>query len=140
MTAFANARKFFDSCERPEGWAGCAQYVAEGATFVAQSEPIADLTTVEAYCEWMLGFGTEIAPGASYDLHSVSFDESTNTAVFVATFHATHTGAGGPVEATGKSTESHYVYAITMDKDDKVSHLMKIWNAPWALRELGWTD
>lgn len=108
--------------------------------FSAQCEPIADITTVEGYCEWMKGFGTVTAPGATYDLHSASFDEGTNTAVFTATFHATHSGDGGPVPPTGKSTDTDYVYVLKMDADDKVSHMTKIWNAPWAMRELGWMD
>ena len=53
MNAFENAKKFFEACEAPAGWAGCKQYVAENATFIAQSEPLADTDTVEAYCEWM---------------------------------------------------------------------------------------
>ena len=51
MSAFDNARKFFEACEAPAGWAGCKEYVADGATFTAQSEPLADIYTVEAYCE-----------------------------------------------------------------------------------------
>jgi hypothetical protein len=46
----------------------------------------------------------------------------------------------GPVPATGKSTTSDYVYAVTMDDDDKVAHMTKTWSAPWALRELGWAE
>ena len=138
MSGFENAKKFFDACEAPEGWSGCREYVAEGATFFAQSEPLADVNTVEAYCEWMAGFATVTAPGASYDLHTSSFDETNNTAVFFATYHAKHTGEGGPVPPTGKETHSHYVYAITMNEDDKVEKMVKIWNAPWAMNELGW--
>jgi hypothetical protein len=138
MSAFENAKKFFDACEKPAGWAGCQPYVAEGATFVAQSEPLVDVTTVEAYCEWMKGFGTVTAPGATYDLNSASFDESTRTAVFFATYHAKHTGEGGPVPPTNKETNSHYVYVLRMDESDKVAHMTKIWNAPWAMKELGW--
>ena len=67
MSAFDNAKKFFVACEKPEGWAGCQPYVAENATFEAQSEPLVDVRTVEAYCEWMKGFGTITAPGATYD-------------------------------------------------------------------------
>ena len=37
MTAFENATQFFIACEAPAGWAGCQPYVAEGATFTAQS-------------------------------------------------------------------------------------------------------
>jgi hypothetical protein len=138
VTAFENARKFFAACEAPEGWAGCKPYVADDARFTAQSEPLADVTTVEAYCEWMAALGTMTAPGATYDLHTACYDESSRTAVFFATYHATHTGAGGPVPPTHKTTHSHYVYVLTMDADNKVGSMVKIWNAPWAMKELGW--
>lgn len=137
-SAFDNAKRFFEACERPGGWADCRAYVAEGATFEAQSEPLADVHTVEAYAEWMKGFGTVTAPGASYDLHCAAYDEASRTAVFFATYHARHTGEGGPVAPTGRSTDSHYVYALRIDGDDKVAHMTKVWNAPWAMRELGW--
>ena len=127
-----------DACEKTEGWAGCKPFVAENATFEAQSEPLVDFTTVEAYCEWMKGFGTVTAPGATYDLNSASFDETTRTAVFFATYHAKHTGEGGPVPPTNQETNSHYVYVLKMDDSDKVAHMTKIWNAPWAMKELGW--
>ena len=139
MSAFENATRFFHACEGLEGWPGCQSLVADGAGFVAQSEPLVDISTVEGYCEWMEGLGKGPLSGCSYDLHSASWDEAKRTALFFATFNGTHGGDGGPVPATGKSTSSHYVYAITMDSDDKVSHMVKIWNAPWALGELGWT-
>lgn len=140
MTAFANAQKFFAACEAPEGWAGCAPYVEAGASFIAQSEPVADINTVEAYSEWMKAFGTGPAAGASYELHSESYDEATRTAIFFATYHAKHVGEGGPVPPTQQETHSHYVYAVTMSENDKVASMVKIWNAPWAMRELGWAD
>ncbi len=136
--AFENAKKFFHACESAEGWAGCASYVADGAGFTAQSEPVADITTVEAYTEWMKAFGTVTAAGCTYDLHSHSFDEASQTALFFATFNGTHVGDGGPVPPTNQTTHSHYVYALKMDAAGKVSHMTKIWNAPWAMRELGW--
>ncbi len=42
--------------------------------------------------------------------------------------------------ATEKETHSHYVYALRMNADDLVEDMVKIWNAPWALRELGWAE
>ena len=138
MNAFENAKKFFDACEAPEGWAGCKQYVVNGAPFVAQCEPLADIDTVEAYCEWMAAFGSITAPGATYDLHTSSYDEETKTAVFFATYAAKHTGEGGPVPATQKETHSHYVYILTMNADNKVERMVKVWNATWAMKELGW--
>jgi len=138
MSAFDVAKKFFDACDTGAGWEGCKEYVADSATFEAQSEPLVDIATVEAYCEWSKGFGTVTAPGASYDLHSSSYDEETRTAVFFGTYHAKHTGEGGPVPPTGKETQTHYVYCLTMDASDKVAKMVKIWNAPWAMKELGW--
>jgi len=138
MSAFENAKKFFTACEAPEGWAGCKPYVAEGATFRAQSEPLVEIKTVEAYCEWMLGIGQKTAPGATYDLHTSSFDEATNTAVFFATYHGRHTGEGGPVPPTNKETHTDYVYVLTMNSENKVASMVKVWNASWAMRELGW--
>ena len=138
MSAFENAGKFFDACEAPEGWEGCKPYVAAGATFKAQSEPLVDVDTVEAYCEWMAGFATVTVPGATYDLHTSSYDDATRTAVFFATYHAKHTGEGGPVPPTNKETNSDYVYVLRMNEEDKVEQMTKIWNAPWAMKELGW--
>lgn len=137
--AFENARAFFEACETPLGWDGCAAYVADGAGFSAQSEPLVETTTVAAYCDWMHAFGTITAKGAHYTLHSSSWDEATRSAHFFATYHATHVGEGGPVPATQRTTHSHYVYVLQMDGDDKVAHMTKIWNAGWAARELGWS-
>jgi len=138
MEAFNNARKFFDACEAPKGWDGCKQYVVKDAPFLAQSEPLVDVKTVESYCDWMASFGTVTVPGATYDLHTSAYDEETRTALFFATYHAKHTGEGGPVAPTQKVTHSDYVYALKMNEDNKVERMVKIWNAPWAMKELGW--
>lgn len=139
MTAFERAQRFFHACETLTGAEGCRTHVAPGATFSAQSEPIADIDTVLGYCDWMQGFGTDVVPGCSYTLHAESFDPASRIATFFATFHGTHAGPGGPVPATGRSVDAHYVYALTMDAEDRVAHMVKIWNAPWSMRELGWS-
>jgi hypothetical protein len=138
MTAFENARAFFDACETSKGWEGCQQYVAEGASFVAQCEPLTEIDTVKGYCEWMAAMGPILASDANYEVHASGFDESTRTAMFFGTYHLKHTGEGGPVPPTQKETHAHYVYCVTMNADDRVEKMVKIWNAPWALRELGW--
>jgi len=138
MSAMQQARRFFEACEAPRGWNGCREFVAEGAGFTAQSDPLAAVSTVQDYCEWMKHFGTEVAPGASYELHGASFDEERRVATFFATYHARHTGEGGPVPPTHRETRSHYVYVLEMDAADKVARMTKIWNAHWAMRELGW--
>ena len=138
MSKMDVATKFFHACEGLHGSAGCAEFVAEGATFSAQSEPIADITTALDYCDWMQAVGQGPLAGCRYKIISASFDEATSTALFYGLFTATNNGEGGPVAPTGKSTSSDYVYAVTVNDDHKVSHMVKIWNAPWALTELGW--
>ena len=138
MTPFETATAFFHACEGLQGWSGCRQYCAEDASFNAQSEPVADIDTAEGYCEWMAGLGKGPLAGCSYDLHTAAWDEENRTAIYFATFNGKHTGEGGPIPATNGQTHSHYVYVVTVNGDGKVCDLKKIWNAPWALRELGW--
>jgi hypothetical protein len=138
VTAFENAKKFFHACESAYGWDACRKYVAEGATFSAQCEPLADIDTVQGYCEWMTAVVENATPGASYDLHASGFDEETNTAMFFGTYHLKHTKDGGPVPPTNKEAHATYVYCLTMDADGKIEKMVKVWNAPWTLRELGW--
>jgi len=138
MSAFETATNFFHACEGLKGWEGCKQYVAPAAKFTAQSEPLVEINTVEGYAEWMAGLGINLMPGCSYDLHASAYDESTRTALFFATFIGTHSGEGGPVPPTNKQTNSHYVYVLSLDENDLISSMIKVWNAPWALAELGW--
>ncbi|MBL4706262.1 MAG: hypothetical protein JKY54_17170 [Flavobacteriales bacterium] len=138
MSLFEKAKKFFTSCESLEGWDACKGLVAENAKFDCQSEALIEVKTVNGYVDWVTGLGTVTAPGSSYKLHAAGFDEAKKTAIFFATYTATHTGEGGPVSPTGKTTNTDYVYSIQMNDDGKVVSMTKIWNAPWAFRELGW--
>ena len=138
MSAFENATRFFHACESLQGWEGCREYVAPDASFEAQCEPLADVRSVEAYCEWMAGLGSGPLEGCSYHLRSSSYDEANGIAVFFATFTGAHVADGGPVPPTNKRTNTDYVFALTMNGDGKVQKMCKVWNASWALRELGW--
>lgn len=138
MSAFANATKFFHACESLKGWEGCRQYVTPNARFTAQCEPLAGIDTVQGYTDWMSGLGTAVLPGCRYELHASAYDEATRTALYFATFTGKHTGDGGPVPPTGKQASADYVYALTLDGNDLVAGMVKIWNAPWTLKELGW--
>ena len=138
MSAFENATSFFHACESLQGWEGCQPYVARHAAFRAQCEPLTDVTTVEGYTEWMAGVGKGPLRGCSYELHTAAWDEASRTATFFATFTGRHVGEGGPVPPTNRETRTDYVYVLTMNRDGKVEKMVKIWNAPWALKELGW--
>ena len=67
------AEAFFDACETGQGWNGCSAYCTPDATFSAQAEPLADVTTLEGYCDWMRGLLTFV-PDGKYDLKSFATD------------------------------------------------------------------
>ncbi|MEM6762165.1 MAG: hypothetical protein AAF615_04740 [Pseudomonadota bacterium] len=138
MTPFDTAKAFFHACESLKGWEGCAPYAAADASFTAQSQGIENLSKLSEYADWFQGVGNGPLKGCNYVLNASGFDTETNQALFFGTFTGTHTGDGGPVPATGKSTQSEYVYVMQMNSDGKVSHMTKIWNSPWAFAELGW--
>ncbi len=138
MSAFENAKKFFEACETGKGWAGCQSYVSPSAPFSCQSSVLADVKTLEAYCEWMKGLVGGPLPDGRYTLHTSAWNDANNCAIFSATFHGTHTGDGGPVPPTNKKANANYVYAVTMNGDGKVASMTKIWNDAHTLVELGW--
>jgi len=140
MNSFENAKSFFHNCESGKGWGSCKDYVEENALFEAQSAAFADVDKVRVYADAMAGLANVTMPGSSYKIHSSAFDEETNTALFFATFTGTHSGDGGPIPPTNKTTNSHYVYALKMNEEGKVESMTKIWNSPWAFRELGWNQ
>jgi len=138
MSEFETAAKFFHACESLQGWEGCKGYVAGGARFFAQSEPLIDIGTIEEYCEWMAGLGRGPLKGCSYELHCSAYDEANRSAMFFATFRGTHVAEGGPVESTQQRPNSEYVYFMRMNDESNAANMWRIWIAPWALAELGW--
>lgn len=130
------AMDFFKACETGAGWAGCQAYCTDGASFSSQAGPIADITTIEAYADWMKGLLT-IIPDGRYEIRAFATDQERGSVSAYAVFSGTHSADGGPVPPTGKAVESDYVYVMMFD-DDKIRHVTKIWNADWALQQLGW--
>jgi predicted ester cyclase len=132
----ATAMQFFEACETGKGWAGCEPFCTADATFAAQAEPLARVHTLEAYTEWMKGL-LAFMPDGRYELKSFATDEARQNVSAYGVFTATHTGQGGPVPPTGKRTRTDYVYVMEF-AGGRIRHMTKIWNAPWAMKELGW--
>lgn len=132
----AIAESFFANCEAGQGWSACKAYCTPDATFAAQAEPLAEVTTLAQYTEWMKGLLT-ILPDGHYELKSFAVDTERNSVAAYGVFSGTHTGLGGPCAPTGKSTRTDYVYVMQF-KSDKISHMTKIWHSGLALKELGW--
>jgi predicted ester cyclase len=130
------AQQFFDACETGKGWDGCREYCTPDASFSAQAEPLAAIRTLEGYTNWMKGLLT-FMPDGRYVVKSFATDEARGNVSAYGVFSATHTGQGGPCPPTGKSTTTDYVYVMQFT-ENKISHMTKIWNAGWAMKELGW--
>ena len=131
-----SAMLFFDACETGKGWEGCKVYCQADATFSAQTGALADIKTLEEYCDWMQGFFTPV-PDAHYELNFFGADESRSTVTAVAVVHGTQTGPGGPVPATGNTVAADYAYCMEFD-GGKIKHMTKIWNDTISLQQLGW--
>jgi predicted ester cyclase len=130
------AKRFFEACEAGKGWEVCKAYCNPDASFSAQAEPLVDTGTLQAYTDWMQGL-LGFMPDGRYELRSFAIDEARQNVSAYATFFATHTEPGGPCPPTGKSTRTDYVYVMEFE-GDKIRHMTKVWNAGWAMRELGW--
>jgi predicted ester cyclase len=131
------ARAFFEACESGQGWAVCQGWCTPDAGFAAQAEPLAEITTLAAYCDWMQWL-MGVMPDGRYELSAFATDAARATVVASAQFLGTHTGEGGPCPPTGRSTRSDYVYVMQFDAGGRIRNMTKIWNASWAMRDLGW--
>jgi len=130
------ARKFFEACETGKGWDECNAFCTSDATFSSQTTALAEISTLEGYCEWMKGLLTPI-PDGHYELKFFAADEADKSVAAFAVFHGTQSGEGGPVPATGNSIAADYVYHMEFD-GGQVKHMTKIWNDTISLQQLGW--
>jgi ketosteroid isomerase-like protein len=142
-TITETARAFFDAVDQGKGWEVCHAYCHEDATFSAQAEPFhepyGNVQTMEEYCEWMKAVVFGWMPDGRYEIKSFATDIERNNVCGYGVFSGTHTGPGAPVEPTGKSTVTDYVYVMQF-KDEKISHLTKIWHSGLVMQDLGWID
>ena len=132
----ATAEQFFEACETGKGWDTCQRYCHADASFSVQAGALAGVETLQAYTDWMKGIFTPM-PNGSYELKSFGVDQERGNVCAFAVYKGTHTGEGGPVPPTGKTTTLNYVYVMDFE-DGRISHITKIWNADHSLRELGW--
>ena len=130
------ARLFFDACDTGKGWGGCRTYCKPDASFSSQTGALADIETLEGYCEWMKNLLTPV-PDGHYELKFFAEDQERACVAAFAIFHGTQTGPGGPGEPTGNTIAADYVYVMEFD-GDSIRHMTKIWNDTISLQQLGW--
>ena len=79
------SRRHFEACEAGKGWEGCRAYCLPNATFAAQSEPLTEILTLQAYTEWMKGLLT-FMPDGRYEVKSFGTDADRNSVAPTACF------------------------------------------------------
>jgi steroid delta-isomerase-like uncharacterized protein len=136
MSISDTAAQFFDACDSGKGWEGAKQCCSDDATFSCQADALAEISTLDAYCDWMAGLFTPI-PDLSYEFKSFSTDDERSCVTAFAVATGTQTGDGGPVPPTGNSVATEYVYVMNFE-GTKISHVTKIWNDVHCLKQLGW--
>jgi hypothetical protein len=135
-TTLGPAKEFFEACETGKGWEICKTFCTCDATFSSQTTVLAEIATLEDYCEWMKNLLTPI-PDGHYELKFFGVDAADKSAAAFAVFHGTQTGPGGPVPPTGMTVAADYVYDMEFD-GEHVRHVTKIWNDTISLQQLGW--
>jgi ketosteroid isomerase-like protein len=142
-TITETAQAFFDAVDQGLGWEVCRAYCHQDATFSAQAEPFhppyGDVRTLEQYSEWMKAVVFGWMPDGTYEIKSMATDVERNNVCGFGIFTGTHSGPGGPVEPTGKRTVTDYVYFMQF-RDNKISHMTKIWHSGLCMKEMGWVD
>ena len=136
MSISETAREFVEAVDTGGGWAECAQFCHDGASFSCQADALAEIGTMEGYADWMRDLMTPV-PDGHYELKSFSTDVGRSIVTAFAVFKGTQTGPGPVDPPTGKSVATDYVYAMEFD-GDRIRHMTKIWNDVVALKELGW--
>ena len=122
----AAAQSFFDACETGKAWTGCLQYCTPNATFSSQANPLLNIATLSAYCDWMRDVLTGLTD-VSYEVKSFATDTTRQNVAAFGVFYGTQL-VDGLVSPTGKKIATDYVY-IMQFTNDKISHMTKIWHA-----------
>ena len=73
MSMINDAKTFFEACDTGKGWASCAQFCQQDATFSGQSEVLAEIHSLEAYADWMKGLLVPL-PDGRYELKGFAAD------------------------------------------------------------------
>ena len=96
------AKRFFEACESGKGWEGCRAYCMPNASFSAQSEPLAEIRTLQAYADWMKGL-LAFMPDGRYVVKSFATDSERTTSPPMAYFPPPTPAMAAPVRPPAKA-------------------------------------
>lgn len=139
---FDNCQICMTACDGGKGWEACRDRCVPDATFSCHNDTLGSMATLQEYADFIAFFG-RACPNATWTTHDVFWDGTTHTAFFHCTYHVTHTVSVpglGPETPTLRSSDANYCYIIRTDpnRQGKITHVQKLWNDAWLLRDLGW--
>tara|TARA_B110000967_G_C18840489_1_gene539105 strand:- start:1018 stop:1455 length:438 start_codon:yes stop_codon:yes gene_type:complete len=121
MDTLTTARAFFDACEYGKGWSECERYCHPDATFETEAEILANVDTMEIYCDWMVDALAMFDENVEIEIKAEAHDQTRDIVLIYAEIRGNVIIGPAPMFA-----KTDYVYAIKFN-DEKIRHISKVW-------------
>ena len=121
MDNLTTARAFFEACDHGKGWTGCRSYCHENASFETEAETLAEINTLDTYCDWMVEALAMFDETVEVEVKSEAYDVKKDIALIYAEIRGNVIIGPEPM-----FMKTDYVYAINFN-GKKISHVTKIW-------------
>ena len=121
MDTLTVARAFFDACDFGKGWDGCKQFCHQDASFETEAETLAEINTLDTYCDWMVEALAMFDATVEVEVKSEAYDVKKDIALIYAEIRGNVIIGPEPM-----FMKTDYVYAINFN-GKKISHVTKIW-------------
>ena len=121
MDNLTKARAFFEACDYGKGWSICKSYCHENASFETKAETLAEIDTLDTYCDWMVEALAMFDNIVEIEVKSEAYDVKKDIALINAEIRGNVIIGPEPL-----FMKTDYVYAINFN-GEKISHITKIW-------------
>ena len=121
MDNLTTAGAFFEACDYGKGWSSCRSYCHENASFETEAETLAEINTLDTYCDWMVEALAMFDATVEVEVKSEAYDVKKDIALIYAEIRGNVIIGPEPM-----FMKTDYVYAINFN-GKKISHVTKIW-------------
>ena len=121
MDNLNTARAFFDACDYGKGWSACKKYCHPDATFETEAETLANVDTMEIYCDWMVDALAMFDENVEIEVKAEAHDQTRDIVLIYAEIRGNVIIGPKPMFA-----KTDYVYVIQFD-EEKIKHMTKVW-------------
>ena len=88
MDNLTRARAFFEACDYGKGWSVCKSYCHDDSSFETESETLAEIDTLDTYCDWMAEALAMFDENVEVEVKSEAFDIKKDIALIYAEIRA----------------------------------------------------